>query len=935
MTGSGVNPDELLNKGGSLKEPSDLPKSPMDQKKRMGVNGGKTPEGGAGMKKVSGGIPKGGMSSPVDQATEKVGEKAAGIINRNDNRGDTHKKADAAAGKMAGTAVKAVPVVGEIPGVSGAVEGFVKKGGVEGVVKIQLKVALVIITIPLVVIFSIVAYLLSDPWGAASHVITDKAVRTFVANAADGFVAHQGPVHWAVWGMKKLHIADRPGGGVAVAAPDNKPDSSSFEYKISQIDWKKSQYQTLGTNSCPYDFKFVQVVNYDNKTISVPKPLENDSNDTPTVVNKQTGKTLSADEYYDNTDVGYCLSRKYPIFNMLSRQPITRDVNNKVNLHLKYAAPKKSKQLTGNYADDKKYVYDKTLSRITSTSGSSIKFTDLQKRLLNKIDEQYRFESDLYNKRPGNSSNPGFIPIPVDDKKSDIPVQIQKMYTDMSTGTSPYDLDINDYFNVPTIDDPSYNNAGSVLAGLNIAEVMCPFVYGFMDIDNSQQGNNSASARAAIESRLSGAERDAVKFLTVSDTRRADDLNNNESNLTIQQLDNWANSTAYQLDVNNSQVGIEMNPEGIHNRAYDANQSIVTDSGGAMRRVQEACHDIANRANLSAAQGQQADKDMVDAYKQLKGEIVNQSSGIFNSSSDFGLEQILTGYVRTGSITSVSGLESGPDNFNRIAMGYRQLMNDYNQAMGGRFLTADEANAIAVRDENIDRKQQKEGGIAYRLFNTNNIHSVASIFQQNTLTKKTTLTAVIGVFKSLLDPLRSLADINYNLTFYLTGQNNKAFAASNTVNSYFKVDNVGFTQDELSIDAKQNSDIIEDLKKNGPPAIKTKLAHYDECLKMKIPSSAYFQIAEDRYTPGQIDFVYFPEKHKGGDNDPTASAEFAKFSECKFLLLDATDMSKPDQLLAIRFRMYKYFNTQLDLLIALSSNDDNPSIYENPGALKK
>ncbi len=939
-TGPDTNPDELLQEGGGLREPQDLPVSPVDhpssQKKNMGYNPDNIAEKGG--LRSAGGKAKGAAAG---MAVDKVGDKLGKGLEK--NKGETEKKIDKRAGQAAQAAVIAATGGAGTGTLSTVVGKVVEKVGTK---RLATAGAFAIL-IPIIVVLSMVAYFMNDPWGAVRHVVTDKSTRTFIADAADGFVSHKGPIHWAVVGMRDLNLANKGWTAVAVAAPANKPEAGTFKYKISQIDWKASQYQSLSMTDCPYSLQFVQVVNYDNKIISVPKPLNNDPNDTPTVINEQTGKTITPDDYYNNTDIGYCLSQKYPIFNMLTRQPITRDINNKVNLHLKYAAPKKSKQLSGNASNDKKYVYDKTLGRIASVSNSSIKFSGYQKTLLTEINNQFKYESDLYNNRPENKSNPNFTPIPTDGNKSDIPTQIQKMYDDMKNGTSPYDINISDYFNVPNVDDPAINNSGSVVAGVNIAEVMCPFVYGFMDISNSQHPDGAESARNAIESRLSGAERDAVKFLTVGDTRRADELNNNESNFTVQQLDNWANSTGYQLDVYNNQSGVEMTPEGVHNRAYNAEQSDIY-KDATMSKIQNSCHTIAYRGKpdpdnnnkiVDAEQGRQADADMVAGYKQLKEKILQQSSGVFRSTKDFGLEQILTGYVRTGSITAVSGLEPGPDNYNRVTMGYKQLMNDYNLAMGGRFLTSDEANAVSIRDDNIDRKQQKQNGIAYRLFNTNNIHSLASIFQQNTITKKTTFTALIGTFKSILDPLRSIADINSNLTFYLTGHNNHAFAAGNTVNSYFKIDTAGFTQEELNIDAKENADIVEGLKKNGSDQIKTKFANYDECFKTKIPSSAYFETATDRYNSNQIDYVYFPEKHRNSnlnvaDNSDAAKA-FAKFSDCKFLLLDARDTNNPEQMLAIRYRVYKYFDTQLDMLIALSSNDDNTSIYESPGALKK
>ena len=315
--------------------------------------------------------------------------------------------------------------------------------------------------------------------------------------------------------------------------------------------------------------------------------------------------------------------------------------------------------------------------------------------------------------------------------------------------------------------------------------------------------------------------------------------------------------------------------------------------------------------------------DFNQAYKELKDLIVADSPpSVINSTSDFGMEQIITAFMRTGSNTGVSGLEPGPDNYNRQSMGYRQLINDYTIATGGRFLSDAEAKDLALRADSMDRQMQRERGIAYRLFDTKNINSLASIFQQNTLTPNTTKTALIGSFKSLLDPLRSLASIHSNLSFYLGGVRNKAFAADSTGDQYFAIDTAGFTPQELALDPQENYKFIEKIKKgttDQDKADQVKFAHYDACFKMKIASKTLLA-----YDVGSENFKYYPLPK---DNDP--ESEYTKMNDCKFVLVDAVHLNIKAEEKAIRYRLYTYYNYQIDYLTKLSSDESDESIYAN------
>lgn len=947
-----IDPDELLNEGGGqLKEPQDLPVSPVqnrgdDQKKRMGYSPDDIQAAGGAKsaigKGLGGSIPgadaaKGGID-PASMAADKLGK---GLEK---NKGETEKKVDKAAGKATEAAVTAATGgtgTGTVATVAGKV---VEKVGTK---RIAIIGGIAIIT-PIVIIGFFISYLLSGgAWDAISKVLTDKKTREFGLTIAENWGKSKGVPSLAIDIAKKFNEVSYEQGSTAIAAgPVIKPEAGSFEEKMQSIDWEKAQYQTLSRNDCRYDLQLQKVVNAEGRVRSIPKD----------VLDKQTGKTTPIQQLDSNTTAGFCIQQKYPIFNLFFRQPTTREINKKSDLYLSYAAPKDSPQVQGSNAEVDKYVYDKTLKRITSAEDKSVNLGEY-KPLLDNISAQYRINTAEYNAKYPNEK----LPVP-DAAKDNVVESFAKMYNTMAEGTSPYDMQVQEFFNVPTMETPTHtDDVSSNVAGTGLAEAICPFLYTFADIGPGAlfPETGAKNAKAAIESRLTGAQRGSTKNLTLADTRKADALSSSEANSTIQQVDNWASSVAYQLDVYNKQTGVQMNPEGTQTRAYNAKQQVFVDDGtnpnSPLHRLKGACYVIGRRGltidigseagkTVDPQRGVQANKDMVDAFQDLKKEIFAQSNGIFASPTEFGIEQVMTGFIRTGSVTAVSGLEPGPDNFNRQSMGYRQLTNDYNLAIGARFLTPLEAQELAIRTDNLERQQERENGIAYRLFNTNNIRSLASVFQQNTITPKTTMTAVVGNFKSLLDPLRSLADIQSNLVFFTTGFRNKAFAADQTGDAYFKVDTAGLTPEELSINPQENATIIENIKKGTNTAQKEKFAHYDECFTQKIPSSQYFQISDNpildasgKVTGYKRFFTYFPEKSVDLNtnkipvtNDP--NSEFNKFSDCQFLMQGAKDLKDPNQLLAIRYRLYRYYNNQLDLMAKLSSEQSDTSIFANSGS---
>ena len=780
-------------------------------------------------------------------------------------------------------------------------------------------IAAIIITptvIAIAIPIFIIAYIVNNPWDAVREVLTDSKLREFGLDVAEAF--GKGVIRQAIEAVTYTGEVEYRGDNTAIAAttPGTIAPGSTLE-KLSNIDWKKAQYQTLDNSDCGYELKLKRVVNAEGRTRHIPE----------SVINKRTRAVIPLDDLSTNTKAAYCIQKQYPIFNLMARQPVTREINQLAQVHLNYASKKDTEEFRGNYREVEDYVYDKTLDRVTPTKDETIDFTPYQEKL-DKINQVYKEAVKRWNANPNNE------PIPYSETNTSVTEGINRMFEKMKEGTSPYDIQVEDYINIPT----KVAATDREVFAQGLATTMCPFVFSFVGVGiNENDPVIADNARKAIESRLASTERGATKINTLSDTRKADQLSNVENNLTIRQQDNWASSTAYQLDIYNQLRGVQQNPEATSTRAYNARQTDAVLKTG-ITGVYAACNLLSTDtdiAQVDAALQSAGAAIFLPSYVILKQNIKDNSEGVFDSVDDFGSKEIITAFMRTGSVSSVSGLEDGPDNYNRQAAGFRQLMNDYYLRIGGRFLDAQEAQSVAIQSEETRRQEEKQGGIAYRLFDTDNIRSARSIISQNTITPKTALTATGGILKQILNPLRSLANIHSSALYYATGNHNRAFAANINGDQYLKIDTAGVPEQDFNINMLENASVIEGIKANGSDADKAKLTNYDTCMKAKIPTAQYFTITEKVLDSGGSGrklqfFDFYPDRQRIINNNGDiieSDEEFDKFLDCKILLFDAKDFSKPDQQLPIRYRMYTYYNTILDMMVSLSSDEDDQSIY--------
>ena len=155
------------------------------------------------------------------------------------------------------------------------------------------------------------------------------------------------------------------------------------------------------------------------------------------------------------------------------------------------------------------------------------------------------------------------------------------------------------------------------------------------------------------------------------------------------------------------------------------------------------------------------------------------------------------------------------------------------------------------------------------------------------------------------------------------GVRNKAFAADSTGDQYFAIDTAGFTPQELAQDPRENYKFIEKIKKgttDQDKADQVKFAHYDACFKMKISSKTLLAYQPDT----NKEFKYYDIAV-----DPAPESEYTKMNDCRFVLVDAVDLNIKAQEKAIRYRLYTYYNYQMDYLTKLSSDESDESIYAN------
>lgn len=846
------------------------------------------------------------------------------------------KGAAAAAGREAAGHAVAGAVDVLTVGAGAEAHGVIQKTVSKGLKKENLiRIGLVLI-IPLLVIgimIFVLIYVVANPYDTVKKVLTDSSYRSFTlqASAVLGKSMVEGAQHLADAG----YVENRPGS--AIAAPNVAPKAGSLLDKFTKINVNVAKYQTLAPD-CPYHFTTKDVVNAQGQTTSVIDKVYN-------VRNQEVNN--------DNAAVLFCVMDLFPLNGMFIRTQNARDVNKFSNTHLNYAEPTTTTVLPGEGSQ----VNNSNPTGQGQSSGSStanLSGTDMEKFVYDKTYNNITSKADQTAKIEGDQNLTDYI---------------TKVRSALEKGDDPYSVDSNFQFTGPA--DANDNT--------KIISTMCNFSKAYMEPSN---------LRASINSRFNTGSRSGVKSNTLADTRKSFGLSSQELNATFQQLDNWAGSRAYSQDVDHDQAGEAINPESLSNTAYGAG---FDDTIAILLNIRDECEGKDVGGFLGFFTTHQVNENQILAdYKALQQKMVNQSNGKFTSTSDFGTQQLMVNLIRGSGGSAVSGLEPGPWNFNNQSQGFRQLYSQYMLRIGGRFLTPTEDAELATKSENTRRFNEENQGIAYRLFNTDNISSMASqLLARSPRTPKEMNRESSRLAASVLNPIKSFADLQGTFSYIALGKTNKAFAASDTGNAYFRIDTIAFPEkDAVGKDIFTNSDEIQDMKEKGTDDQKKLLSYYDGCTKLDIPSRTYFtpqyavkpdgtvdktQIVYDitggpksdngaigvhglpifpamvdkiEYADRAHDDTNFSQQEKDADYQP--KEEKKQWMACMImlqptaqpngtLLYISDDMSQflfhmsvhDAGVIAEKYRLYLYANTLVDNMVQLSSTQVDNSIYAN------
>jgi hypothetical protein len=806
------------------------------------------------------------------------------------------KGAAAAAGReAAGQAVAATATV-LTAGALAEVYGKIAKGVSKALKKENFSKILILVVgigiLPMSVIFLLIAllvYAAANPFKFLQQVLTDPKARDFAFQAA----AAAGKTFLSSEEVLKKYgyVENKP--GVAIAAtPSVAPKPGSLEYKISKINLKNAQYQTNNAPDCPYRYTTKEMIGPDgNKTYVVDK-----------VYDKQGSEIAK-----EGVLVNYCIVQSMPLYNLMVRTQQARDVNKFSNTILNYADTDNSPNLKDKTTQQvKEYVHNKTYNRITSSTSSAPTLGTFGDYNLQEKVDVIRQQLALYEGDP-DSVNFEFVGNPNDDK--------------------------------------------------NIATTLCAFSWGYLTDENLKK---------SLLSRLNSGQRSGVKSNTLASTRQAGKVSNEELNPTYNQVENWQASTAYYQNLYGGMGGQLINPENLGNTAYGSN----------FVEAMSLLYDI--RSSCSPNQPiTKTNRDVIIAdYNGLRELIKEESYGKFGSIEDFGLEQLMIGILRTSAGASVSGLEAGPQNYNNQSQGFRALSNQYMARMGGRFMNSKETAQQSLAVENTRREVENKNGLAYRLFGKDNIRSLANVMQHGfPKTNNEVRYQTREMIAQLSNPIKMLADIHSNFSYVALGKINKAFAADAIGDKYMRLDTVGIPVEELqSVDMVANSNEIQKIQESGNPKEKTLLAYFDKCSKSNIPSKAVFSRLYNPTitTAGKLDISRLASSEevaiiedlgknliKLGDlpSFPAINGnnwgllgfnDASEFIACEIYMMPPSNheiqrdyvktgiMSKLFGLsaervreLASKYHLYLYANSLVDLMVELSNNDQNNSIYAN------
>lgn len=806
------------------------------------------------------------------------------------------KGAATAAGREAAGQTVATGLDVVTAGATAKAHGKIAKGVSKGLKKENLKKIVlgvaVLSAIPAIIIgllIFILTYAAQNPWKFVEQVLGDPKAREFATQAAGltaKTISNQDEI------LKQYGYVDINSGSAIAQQSVAPPKPGSLAEKISKINMKNAIYQTSAKPDCPYTFTYKDMVGPDGRQTSV----------IDKVYDKKGQEVTS-----NNFVVYYCIAQSMPLYNLMIRTDIGKNVNEFGGVVLNYAGdPKGLKNKSTEEVKD--YVYDKTYNRITS-----------------KPEDDPRVDNENVAK---------YI------------ADVRKALQD---GKDPYAVDSDFQF------EPGFDTDDK-----KTVATMCTFAKGYLEPENLRQG---------IFTRLNTGQRSGMKTNTLSSTRHLEMMSNEELGPTFKQLDGWTGSTAFSQNVYGTQGGEKINPESLSTTSYGAGYQYVLSIMTSTTKECKGLQTGMLKSLLAVFFGgdneyQERLNNIKREYELLKQAIINQSNGQFTNPDDFGLQQLMIGVIRMSGGSAVSGLEPGPWNFNNQSQGFRSLSNQYLMRMGGRFLDKTEMQQLNALAENTRRDIEEKNGIAYRLFGKDNIRSLANVIQYETpRTLNEANRAGQNYLAKISNPIKLIADLHSSFGYIATGKINRAFAADTTGDAYMRLTTVGIPQSMLNnIDLFKNSDEIQEIQANGTPAQKKALEYFDKCSKSNIPSPELFSktlLIDKNGEPDPTKPVLKTQiLHKGANNETKIqvpyyatmadkfedqdeiSEEKIAFMICEAYLIPSSNWFSEDLIkqlfgdikffeLAKKYQLYLYANNMVDLMVELSSTERNDNIYAN------
>jgi hypothetical protein len=750
------------------------------------------------------------------------------------------------------------------------------------------------IVIGLLIITAIIYYI-KNPWKLGWKILTDPGIRRVAIGAAKAFVGKAvdiiNPLSSDEFYKKYGYVEYKPGTALAAPSVTVTPRPGSLEEKFTKIDFKKASYQSKVGPGCGYTIRYKEMVNpATNSKINIIDKVVDGSN-----------KEIDKNSFIAQ----YCVFNSMPLYNMMIRTQQARDSNKYYGLNLTYGDAKNSSNFKGKDGKEiNKYVYDKTIDKVTSPKDSNPKV-----------------------------------------KVKDIQQYIDETRTRLENGQDPNSV------NVPW--DQLYNANAPTESNL---KTLCTFTQAYLSEEND-------NLRKGIYSRLNTSQRSGGKTGILSSTTELNQMDDREVAPTYKVMENWNTSVIYYQNVYGSQDGEKVDPERYANATYGANYD---DTLALLLNLKDQCETytdtgvFAGIVDFFTNSKQDAAVVINKDYSSLQKIVAEQSNGVFDSPDKVGMQQLLTGVITMGGGTAVSGVERSAQNYANQAQGVNTLNNQYSMRMGGRFLSNEESAKLNTLAESTRRRVEKQSGIAYRLFSEDNTRSLLNIVKaESPRTPKEISTRTQIAMSQIANPIKLIADLSSRINYIAMGDMNIAYAADKSDNAYLKLDTVGVPEKDFEgLDVFANSNEIQDIQEKGSDDQKKALGYFDKCAKANVPSKNVFARSYkvntnnraaviNREDPDKEDLegVKIPKYPVVKDTNNIGFSDKKELIACEIYLLPENPATKRDLLpiqqqlfgldlnsLARKYRVYLYTNSIADLMVQLSNTEKTDSIYANSGS---